>query len=764
MTDHSGADATTDRVSRRRFLGTVAALAATGTSTLGSAGVADQVSSLVDQMSIDQKVNMLHGGYRADATGWIDPVQELGIPGIRMFDGPVGVRTESKTPMTAFPASIATAASFDPDLMERQGEAMGREAKAVDAHQLLGPALNIHRVPLCGRNFEYYSEDPYLTGAMAAASTRGIQSENVVATPKHFAANTQETRRRYVSSEVSERTLREIYLPGFRATVEAGALSIMSAYNRVNGTYCTENEFLLSTVLKDEWGFEGFVVSDWGAMHSTVDSALAGQDVEMWESKYFGSDLKRAVQNGEVPQSRLDDMVSRVLTAFATTGHLDGSLGPGERNTTAHQELAREIAESGATLLKNDGVLPIDPDAVDTIGVVGRAIDEALVGGGGAAEVTPAYSVSPLQGIRDFVGGRATISTARDPSGAASVAADADVTLAFGQVYSSEFEDRPDMHLEQNDDEVIRQAATSGTTVAVLHIPAPVVMPWVEDVAGVLSMWYPGMEDGNATANVVFGASDPGGKLPTTFGHSFADYPVSEERRFPGVNDRVYFEEGVFVGYRHFDAAGVEPLYPFGHGLSYTSFAVDGVDAPARFDPTSPDAATVSVEISNTGSTAGSEVVQVYVEEVDPAVERPPKELKGFQKVHLDSGGSTTASVDLDRSAFEYFDPDAGEWTVDPGEFRIHVGASSRDIRATVSIDVGEGPTLPPIEGTVPRDLDGDGLHEDVNANGKVDFPDVNEFFRNSDTAVVQEYTSYYDFTGEGTVNLQDVMALFQMV
>ncbi|AWB28071.1 glycoside hydrolase family 3 N-terminal domain-containing protein [Halococcoides cellulosivorans] len=759
MTDRSGDDGP-QSVTRRRVLGTLAAIAA-GSS--GLAAGATQVSGLVDKMSIDQKVHMVHGHDKRDATGWIAPLHDLGIPGIRMFDGPVGVRTESETPMTAFPASIAAAASFDPELMERQGRAMGREAKAVDAHQLLGPALNIQRVPVCGRNFEYYSEDPLLTAAMAAASTRGIQSEDVVATPKHFAANTQETRRKYVSSEVSERALREIYLPGYRATVEAGALSMMSAYNRVNGTYCTEHEVLLSDVLKDEWGFEGFVVSDWGAMGSTVDSALAGQDVEMWEDEYYGADLRRAVENGEVPESQLDEMVTRVLTAFAETGHLDGSIGPGERNTTAHRDLAREIAEEGATLLKNDGALPIDPDAVDRIGVVGRAIDDALVGGGGAAEVTPADTVSPLEGIQEFVDGRAEIRTGRDPSSAARVASEADVTLAFGQVYSSEFEDRSDMHLERRDDELIQQAASSGPTVAVVHIPGPIVMPWVDDVDGVLSMWYPGMEDGTATANVVFGDCDPGGKLPTTFGQSFDDYPVSEQRQYPGENDRVHFDEGVFVGYRHFDAAGVDPLYPFGHGLSYTEFAIEVVDAPAGYDPTTEDRATVSVEVTNTGSVAGSEVVQVYVEERDPAVERPPKELSGFQKVRLDPGTATTVEIDLDRSAFAYFDPDARAWAVDDGQFRIHVGASSRDVRETVDIAVGES-GLTPVDGVVPRDIDGDGIHEDFNANGKLDFPDVNRFFQQTDSAAVQDHVGAYDLTGDAIVDQQDVLALFEAV
>lgn len=688
-------------------------------------GTSASPAELVDRMDLSEKVRTVHGHVGAGpdvSIGYVAPNDRLNIPDLCLADGPVGVRhpmlydgTEvdvdtansldsmvlaglSGGPSTAFPSGISQAATWNTDSINDVGFAMGREAKAKGQDVLLAPAFNIGRVPTCGRNFEYFGEDPYLAGRGAIASVDGIQSTGTVATVKHYVANNQERNRMSVSADVGERALREIYLPAFRAAVEeANVGSVMAAYNRVNGTYCTEHRRLLTDILKGEWNFDGYVVSDWTATQSTVAAANAGLDLEMMTGQHFGSDLQTAVENGEVSMAVLDDKVRRILGQSDRIGVLDGDREgpPGAANTTEHQQLARHVAAEGGVLLKNESPgLPIDLDAVDTIAVIGKEADEAKVGGGGSSNVKPPYSVSPLAGIRNAADAETTVTYASGDlvEDAVTAAKAADVAIVFAHGSSTEGRDRDDLVLDDDQNELIASVADANAhTAVVLNTGGPVVMPWVDDVPAILEMWYPGMEDGNATADVLFGATDPGGKLPVTFGKRWEDYPVASEGQYPGVDQGdgypvAEYSEGIYVGYRHFDEHGIEPLFPFGHGESYTDFAFTDVDVPSSAKAV--DGVPVSVTVENTGERHGTETVQVYVHEPKASVDRPPKELEAFEKVSLSAGEQTTVALTLDRDAFTYYDADDGAWVLDSGQFDLLVGSSSRDIRLEESVVV----------------------------------------------------------------------------
>ncbi|WP_415381550.1 beta-glucosidase [Halosimplex sp. TS25] len=707
------------------------------------------VKRLLSALTIEEKVRLTHGATDTDgtSTGFVPGVERLDIPNVRLSDGPLGVRTDE--PATAFPASIALAASFDADLAREFGAALGREATARTQDVLLGPGLNLVRVPHCGRNFEYFSEDPVVTGQFAAGVVEGIESEDVIATPKHFAANNQETARASVSAEVDERVLRELYLPGFRDAVEAGAGAAMSAYNRVNGTFMSEHEHLLSEVLKDEWGFEGVVMSDWFGTESVVGTANGGLDLQMpgisaeelFESMGMPADeidpggfdyadgmpdprtgglfrekLADAVEAGDVPASRLDDMVERYLTQLERHGLLGESgggraddeggadRGEGAIDTPEHRELAERIAVRGTVLLENDGVLPLADDA--DVAVIGPNVDEAILGGGGSSETTPFTDTSPVEGIEARADGDVSVARgipriedvslfdgfggddeAEDEESAdASVddavaaAEDADAAVVFVRDQATEAADRETLALPGEQDELVDAvAAANDRTVVVLDTSGPVETPWREDVAAVLAGWYPGQAHGDAAASVLYGDSDPGGRLPVTFAPE-GEYPANTERRFPGVDGEVHYEEGLLVGYRHFDATDAEPTYPFGHGRSYAEFAYR--------DAVAVDDATVEVTVENTGERPGREVVQAYVDapEAPDDLERPPRELAGFAALSLDPGESRRVAVALDERAFGRYDESDG-WTVDSGEHVVSVGRSSRDLRLGVSID-----------------------------------------------------------------------------
>jgi len=670
---------------------------------------------LAAAMTLAEKIDRVHnhvGPLPDFATGYIPPTDRLDVPDAELCDGPVGIRhplfgdepdvrhpdrigvadVASGGPSTAFPASISLAASFDPSLWRAFGHALGREAKAKGQLGVFAPAFNIARVPTCGRNFEYFGEDPHLVSRAAVGVIEGVQSAGTMATAKHFAANNQETNRRTISSEVGERALRELYFPAFRAAVEeAGVDSVMAAYNRLNGTYCTENEWLLTDVLKEEWGFDGFVISDYGAVHSTVPAANAGLDFEApaRETQYFGAPLRAAVERGDVPESRVEDMVERVLGRLDTVGRLDGDRGgpPGAVNTAEHQELARRIATDGAVLFENDGLLPLD--APDSIAVIGYEATRAKVGGGGSSNVTPPYEVSPLAGIRARAADETTVlhATGDAVADAEAVAAAADVAVVVADGSSLEGRDRDDITLDDDQNGLIRAVGEANPrTAVVLRVGGPVRMPWREDVAATFTTWYPGMEDGNATAELLFGDCEPRGRLPLTFGRELADYPANTPEQYPGVDGEVSYTEGVFVGYRHFDRTGTEPLFPFGHGCGYTTFAYDSLTVDRSAAPTRDPSFEATVRVRNVGPRPGTEVVQCYVAPNEPRVPRPPKELGAFETVRLDPDETRTVRLELDADAFALFD---GAWVVDPGAYDLLVGRSAGDIRHRASIRLG---------------------------------------------------------------------------
>ncbi|WP_324662956.1 beta-glucosidase [Haloarcula sediminis] len=685
------------------------------------------IDALVAELTRAEKLSLVRGASDPEgtATGYLPGVPRLDIPPLRLVDGPLGIRAEGER-ATAFPATLATASTFDPDLARKRGAAMAREACAHGQDALLAPGANLVRVPHCGRNFEYLSEDPVLASDLSRALVEGIESEDVIATVKHFAANNQETGRTAVSADVDERTLRELYLPPFRAAVEAGVGSVMTAYNRVNGTHMSDHERLVGDVLKDEWGFAGYVVSDWYGLESTVGAATAGLDVEMpgvpsgpddpdaefeWpdgipdgsRAGLFGEPLAAAIDDGAVSAERLDDMVRRVLGQMARIGLLDGCDRPGELDSERHRDLARDIAARGTVLLDNDGALPLADD--DDVALVGPHIHEAKLGGGGSSETTPFHSVSPVDGVTARADG--TVTDARgipeiesvslfdllpfvdsghdtqegpddEPSLDAAVAAaeDADVAIVCVRDASTEARDRDSLTLPGRQDELVEAVADANDrTIAVLRTSGPVETPWRDDVAAVVEQWYPGQADGAALADVLYGDRDPGGRLPVTFAPE-GSYPTSDERRFPGVDSVARYDEGVFVGYRHFDANGDEPTYPFGHGHSYTTFEYR--------DATAVDETAVEVTVENAGDRAGREVVQAYVRPPTvEGIERPEREFAGAQPVTLDAGESRTVTFALDELAFSRYDDG---WTIDSGRYTVEIGRSSADVRTTVEV------------------------------------------------------------------------------
>ncbi|MFC4449398.1 beta-glucosidase family protein [Halorussus aquaticus] len=702
----------------------------------------DRVQRLVDELAREEKLRLVRGGAdpAGTATGYLPGVERLDVPEFRLVDGPLGVRAEDER-ATAFPASLALAATFDPDLAREQGAAMAREAKAHDQDALLAPGANIVRVPHCGRNFEYFSEDPQLASDLVAGVVEGIHDEDVVATVKHYVANNQERNRTEVSAEVDERTLRELYLPAFRAAVEADVGAVMTAYNRVNGTHMSDHRELVSDLLKDEWGFDGFVVSDWYGLESTVAAANAGLDLEMpgvspaairdgdesdappdaadvssldgipdpTKAGLFGDPLAEAVEDGAVPAERLDDMAARVLGQMDRIGLLDGDRGEGALDTPAHRELAERVAARGTVLLENDGVLPLDDET--EVAVIGPNVHEATLGGGGSSETTPFRSVSPREGIEARADGEVTVArgvpkiedvslfdllpyidddsdeesgdaaTDPDPSIDEAVAAaeDADVAVVAVRDATTEARDRETLQLPGRQDELVEAVAEAAErTVVVVNSSGPVELPWHDDVAALLAAWYPGQAHGDALADVLYGDRDPSGRLPVTFAPEDA-YPTTDEAQYPGVGDEAAYSEGVFVGYRHFDAADAEPTYPFGHGHSYADFRYEAADV---------DGETVRVTVANCADRPGREVVQAYVRppEAPDGVERPVRELACSAAVALEGGETRTVEVALGDRAFARYDPDDG-WVTDPGTYTVEVGRSSRDIRETVETE-----------------------------------------------------------------------------
>ncbi len=806
-----------------------------------------RVEKILAAMSLQEKLEFI-GGYKNFN---IRAFEQHGIPEIHMSDGPVGVRNFGAS--TAYPASICLAASWDKELAKEVGAAIGMEARSKNVHVMLGPGMNIHRAPYCGRNFEYLGEDPYLAGQIASSYIIGMQNQGVVATAKHYAANYQDYDRHGVSSDMDERTLREIYLPAFEACVKEGNTGcIMTSYNLLNGIHCSQHDYLINQILKKEWGFEGVVMSDWTSTYDGLACALAGLDLEMPAGVYMHPDtLRSAIESGKLSEEIINEKVRRILMLYERFGYFDQpDISAGYQLDQQYvRNIAIEAARGGITLLKNtDNILPIDHSKPCKLAVIGINADPAITGGGGSSYTDPLYPLSLLEAIKktsgdkivvtyaqairvegmlpdnyfkecnfytyingiqhngvsgeffnntelkgnpvfsavfdrfdltldDSVfagvpeinysacftgyfkvpqsgnyriavagddgyrvilngktiiewwqnqpetvrsheiiltankenkvvveyyqgGGNASIrlgyDAALDKKNRAEVlwaeaqkaAKESDVVIisaGFNKNSETEGMDRA-MELPLGQDKMITElSALNKNTIVVLNAGGNVSMPWLEAVSGLIHAWYPGQEGNLAVAEIIFGITNPSGKLPVSFEKAWEDNATFNSYFDPDGDKKVFFSEGVFLGYRHFDKNNIEPRFPFGYGLSYTSFEYSDL----KFEKTSiraDESATVSFMVKNTGSMDGSEVAQVYVSDSESKIPRPVKELKGFEKIMLKKGEQKEVQIKLDPRSFQYYDQEMKAWTSDPGEFKILVGSSSRDIRLTGEI------------------------------------------------------------------------------
>lgn len=806
-----------------------------------------RVSDALARLQLEEKIDLLSG----DETGFATKANtRLGIPSIRMTDGPFGVRSGQAT---AFPSGIAMGATFDPDLIQAAAAAMAVETKALGHDMLLGPCVNISRHPFGGRNFESFGEDPFLTTQLALGYLRGIQSEGVIPSTKHLVLNDQEHKRMFINSVADERTMHEIYFPPFLAAVKNGTATIMAAYNKVNGHWASENHDLLTTLLKEKWGFQGLVVSDWWATHSTVAAARAGLDLEMPNAIYFGNPLLEAVRKGEVSETLINDKVSRLLRVIFATGHFDSvnAARPPRSvvGSNEHLAVALRTAEGSLVLLKNApgtngrSVLPLAKENLRKVAVIGAGARHARIGGGGSSMVNPTWVQTPLEalrevapqvdwrfslgaplrgdfaavpsgwwtaepntavrgvrgdyfanpdlfgvpafsridpnidfdwgwnapglkvgvekfsvswsgylqptddfhltvrsddGVRLFIndeivldawndhaervdvipfpllagktykirmeyyqgGGSAMAGLGRQEDNkealdaAVRLAAQAEVAVVFAglsRFYEGETLDLTSMNLPDNQDELIRRvSAANPNTIVVLQGGNPIAMPWLSQVKGVLFGWYGGQEGSEAIARALVGEVNPSGKLPVSFPKSWEE--AAAYGYYPediGTPDQVTYAEGIYVGYRHFDKKKIEPLFPFGYGLSYTNFTYGNLRVKALSATAENPKVEVLVDVTNTGAVAGAEVAQLYVSELSPSVDRPERELKGFTKTVLQPGEKKTLRLELDRAAFAFYDVNRHDWAVDAGAFTVNIGSSSRDLplSATVTLN-----------------------------------------------------------------------------
>lgn len=818
------------------------------------------IDALVDALTLDEKALLTAGEDLFSTVA----IERVGIPKVRLTDGPNGARGAfipggDATTAACVPCGSALGATWNPALIERVGTMLGEEALSKACRVLLAPTVNLHRSPLAGRNFECYSEDPLLSGKTAAAFVRGVQSRDVATTVKHFAGNDAEFERHTINSVIDARALRELYLLPFELAVrEGGALGVMTAYNRLNGPYCTENAELLGTILRDEWGFEGFVLTDWFGLGSTVASSTAGLDLEMpGPGRFYGAALAVAVQAGDVKEATVDDLLRRLLTVFDRVGALDD---PPDDPVQAidrpeHRALAREAATEAIVLLTNDGLLPLDLDRIQSIALVGPNADRTQIMGGGSASLEPHYRIGVLEALRERVGDNVELRYARgcdidrtvpalrgpairtvdgddgltleffagrdwdgepvhrgrapttrvlmlgqphvsvpedafslratgrftpsetgaytftlvqagrarllingavvldgfpDPPprgteffgagsqeieatldlvadtavdlvieysnegarglggvkigcklpappdlleravAAAAAAQMAIVVVGTNDDWESEGHDRSSLALPGDQDELVtRVCAANPNTVVVLNTGAPVTMAWSDQPRAVLQSWFGGQEQGNAVVDVLTGAAEPGGRLPTTYPRRLEDNPSFGN--FPGEFGEVRYGEGVLMGYRWYDARGIPVRFPFGHGLSYTSFEL-GAPVLSAAELSADDTVTVRVPVTNTGSRHGSEVVQCYVAPPPGSVVRPPKELKAFAKVHLGPGETATAVLTLAHRAFAFWDPTANDWRAEPGRYELRIGRSSAEIGHTAEVTLRENP------------------------------------------------------------------------
>ena len=655
-----------------------------------------RINALLARMTQSEKLSLLAFTGPADAMHLnTPPVERLGIPALRTCDAPEGVREGNST---SFPMGIVMASTWNPALIQQVGAAIGEEARAKNRQVIYGPCVNIHRTPQSGRDYENYSEDPYLTARLAVGYIEGMQSQGVAACVKHFACNNQETHRHDIDVQVDERALHEIYLPAFEAAVnEAHVWTLMPAFNHVNGTWMAENRPLITDLVKTQWHWDGLVISDWGAIHDTAPAANAGTDIEMPNPDHFKpAPLAEALAKGDITQAVIDDKVRRILRTLGRTGALDPPkpLDTKAINSPWHQLLARKVAQQGITLLKNErGLLPLDRSKIKSIAVIGPNGADTQLGGRWSADVVPFYTVTVLDGIKKKLPAGVVVASAqgcpRTGTGtpdalkeAVAMAAKSDVAIVvvgMDKDYEGEELDPPSLYLPGDQDKLIQAvAAVNKNTVVVLNNGSPILMDhWLGQVPGLVEAWYAGQETGNAVADILFGDVNPSGKLPDTLAVRREDY--SDWGNYPGNGTVVNYAEGIYVGYRHFDKAKIAPLFPFGFGLSYTTFGYSGLAVPNTL--ARGQTATVRVTVQNNGKRAGDEVAQLYVRPLNSKVAGPVRELKGFGRVSLQPGQKAVVSFPLDMRAFSYWDVNMHTWRADPGFYAIEVGSSSRDLR-----------------------------------------------------------------------------------
>ena len=652
-----------------------------------------RAKQIVARMTLDEKIKELHGIH--DATGYrmVPGIPRLGIPDFHMTNGPAGVGpggASPQPPATALPAPIALAATWDPELAHAYGKLEGEESRSLGSQLFESPDINIARVPQGGRVFESFGEDPYLDSRIAVAAIEGVQSTGIMANVKHFLANNQESDRKSIDEEIGERALREIYLPAFEASIkEAHSASLMCAYPKVNGTFDCENAPFLKGILKHEWDFDGFVLSDWGATHSTVPSALNGLDLEMPTGIYFGDALRKAVDAGQVPVAALDEMLVRRFAKMIEYGDFNAQPKLQPIPAFEHGAIARKIASQSIVLLKNDGsLLPLNSTSIKTIAIIGPYAVRPNTGGGGSSHVIPLYTITPYDGLMASLGLQihVTVLDGSDFDAAAAAAKRSQVAIVMVGDQDSEGRDQSlDLSAAQN--QLIEAVAKANPkTVVVVKTGSAILMPWINDVPAVLQAWYPGEEDGNAVASVLLGSVNPSGKLPLTFPRSIDQTLAADPQHYPGVAGTVHYSEGLDVGYRGYTAHNVTPLFPFGFGLSYTQFSFG--DLKVTQQPGSANA-TISFTVTNTGQRAGAEVAQLYLGFPSIAEgNEPPIQLKGFRKVELKPGEAKPVELKLDARAFSYWSEKAHSWQIAPGKFQILVGDSSAStpLKGTVTI------------------------------------------------------------------------------
>ncbi|HEX8007197.1 MAG TPA: glycoside hydrolase family 3 C-terminal domain-containing protein, partial [Trebonia sp.] len=668
-----------------------------------AAPISTRVSELLAQMSLAQKVDMMTGVGGSSYVGNIPAISSLCIPAMNLEDGPAGVG-DGMSNVTQLPAPVDVAATWDTSAEQEYGSVIGAEQAAKGSTVDLGPTINIVRDPRWGRAFESVSEDPYLTGQLSAADIRGVQSAGTMAQVKHYAVYNQETNRNTANDNavVSTQAEQEIYLPAFQAAVQQGAASsVMCSYAWINGTAACQNPYTLSTVLRQQFGYTGFVTSDWGATHSTAASANAGLDMDMpGNDGFYGTSLVNAVNSGSVSTATINSAVSDILTQMFAFGLFDkapsGSPSAVATNSTDQSD-ATQLAEEGTVLLKNSGsILPLT-SSDKSIAVIGAdASTSPQTRGGGSAGVNSSGTVTPLQGIQAAApsGTTVTYNNGSSDSSAASAAAAASVVIVFANLSESEGSDLSSIDLGTAQDNLITSVAGANpNTIVVLNTGSAVTMPWLSSVKGVLEAWYPGQEDGTAIANVLFGNYNPSGHLTVTFPTSLSQVPASTTAQFPGTGGNVQYSEGVDVGYRWYDSKSLTPLFPFGYGLSYTTFSFSNLNVGPL---TAGGAATVTATVTNTGSRSGADVAQLYV--TDPSASgQPPLQMEGFQRVNLAAGASTTVTFSLTQQNLQYWNSSSNAWATSVGNYTISIGDSSASLPLTGTLSVASSQLGQPV-------------------------------------------------------------------